>query len=382
MNQLPVTLAEAESRAADCVKLLRKLVEIESPTGDEGANLEVAKVLEREINDAGGQVERFPAPGLGAHLIGRFDGTANNGLAPVLLLGHMDTVHNVGTLDRLPFAIRNGRIYGPGTYDMKAGVATSLLALRLLAEKGSGPASDLSFLVTCDEERGSPDSRALIASEARLSRAAVVVEPSVPGGAAKCRRKGVGAYELSVEGKPAHAGIEPERGASAVHELAKQITRVCGLASAEAGTTINVGVVAGGTRENVVAQLAHCTIDVRFWTKVEAERVNAALHDVRPFDDRCTLSLAGGINRWALEETDESARLFRAARSIASALGFDIKSGESGGASDANIAAAVGCPTLDGLGPDGDGAHTLDEYVLLDDLPRRIALMAALFETL
>ena len=382
MNQLPVTLAEAESRAADCVQLLRKLVEIESPTGDEGANLEVARVLEREINDAGGQVERFPAPGLGAHLIGRFDGTTNNGLAPVLLLGHMDTVHNVGTLDRLPFLIRNGRIYGPGTYDMKGGLAVSLLALRLLAEKGSGPASDLSFLVTCDEERGSPDSRALIESEARLSRAAVVVEPSVPGGAAKCRRKGVGAYELSVEGKPAHAGIEPERGASAVHELAKQITRVCGLASAEAGTTINVGVVAGGTRENVVAELAHCTIDVRFWTKVEAERVNAALHDVRPFDDRCTLSLAGGINRWALEETAESARLFQAARSIASALGFAIGSGESGGASDANIAAAVGCPTLDGLGPDGDGAHTLDEYILLDDVPRRIALMAALFETL
>ncbi|MYA11794.1 MAG: M20 family metallopeptidase [Gemmatimonadetes bacterium] len=382
MNRLPVSLAEAESRAADCVKLLRELVEIESPTGDVDANLRVARVLEGEIVDAGGRVERFPAPGFGVHLIGRFPGTSNDGLDSMLLLGHMDTVHNVGTLGRLPFSIRGGRVYGPGSYDMKGGLATSLLALRLLTEKGSGPASDLSFLITCDEERGSPDSRALIESEAKLHRAAVVVEPSVPGGAAKCRRKGVAAYELSVRGNPAHAGIEPERGASAVHELAQQITTVCGLARAGAGTTINVGVVAGGTRENVVAEFAHCTIDVRFWTRAEAERVDAALHAVRPFDERCTLSLAGGINRWALEETPESARLFHAARSIADELGFEIGAGESGGASDANIAAAVGCPTLDGLGPDGDGAHTLDEYILLDDVPRRIALMAALFHRL
>ena len=382
MNRLPVTLAEAESRADDCVKLLRTLVEIESPTGDEGANLEVARVLEREIAEVGGRVERFTAPGLGVHLVGRFSATSSDGQDPVLLLGHMDTVHNVGTLDRLPFTIRGGRIYGPGSYDMKGGLATSLLALRLLAERGSGPASDLSFLITCDEERGSPDSRALIENEAKLSRAALVVEPSVPGGAAKCRRKGVGAYELSLQGRPAHAGIEPERGASAVHELVKQITWVHGLARDEAGTTINVGVMAGGTRENVLAEFAHCTVDVRFWTKAEAERVNAALLGAQPFDERCTLSVVGGINRWALEETAESARLFHAAHSIADALGFAIGAGESGGASDANIAAAVGCPALDGLGPDGDGAHTLDEYILLDDVPRRIALMAALFESL
>ena len=382
MNRLPVTLAEAQARTADCVDLLRTLVEIESPTGDEAANLKVAGVLERQITEAGGMVERLQAPGLGVHLVGRFAGTSGNGRNPILVLGHMDTVHNVGTLDRLPFAVRDGRIYGPGTYDMKGGLTTSILALRLMAEKGRGPASDLSFVITCDEERGSPDSRALIENEARRSRAALVVEPSVPGGGAKCRRKGVAAYELRVRGKPAHSGIEPERGASAVHELVKQITRVRELASTEAGTTINVGVIAGGTRENVVAESAHCTIDVRFWTKPEAERVNAALLDRRPFDERCSLSLEGGINRWALEETAESTRLYHSARSIAAALGFAIDAGESGGASDANIVAAIGCPALDGLGPDGDGAHTLDEYILRDDLPRRIALMAALFETL
>lgn len=382
MNRPTVTLADAESRTANCVELLRTLVEIESPTGDTDANIKIARVLEGEIKAAGGAVERFPAPGLGVHLIGRFSGPHANGRDPMLVLGHMDTVHNVGTLHRLPFSIREGRIYGPGIYDMKGGVAATLVALRLLSEKGSGPASDLSYLITCDEERGSPSSRGLIEDEAKMSRAALVVEPSVPGGAAKCRRKGVAAYELTIQGKPAHAGIEPERGASAVHELVKQINRMYELASAEAGTTINVGVMAGGTRENVVAESAHCTIDVRFWTRAEAERVDAALFDARPFDERCKLSLAGGINRWALEETTESERLFEKARSVASVLGFAIGAGESGGASDGNITAAVGCPTLDGLGPDGDGAHTLDEYILLDDLPRRIALMAALFETL
>ncbi len=382
MNRLPVTLAEAESRAADCVKLLRTLVEIESPTGDERANLEVARVLEREIAAVGGRVERVAAPGLGVHLVGRFAGASKEGVQPLLLLGHMDTVHNLGTLERLPFAIRGDRIYGPGSYDMKGGLAVSLLALRLLAERGSGPANGLSFLITCDEERGSPDSRPLIEREAALCRAALVVEPSAQGGAAKCRRKGVSSFELGVQGRPAHAGIEPERGASAVHELVKQIVRVYELANAEAGTTINVGVMAGGTRENVVAESAHCTIDVRFWTREEAERVNAALLGVRPFDERCTVSLSGGVNRWALEETAESVQLFRTARSIADGLGFEIEAGESGGASDANIAAAVGCPALDGLGPEGDGAHTLDEYILLDDIPRRIALMAALFTTL
>ena len=382
MSDLSVTVAEAKRRVPDYLELLRALVETESPTGDEDANLAVARLLEGEFVRVGAQVEHFPAPGLGVHLMGRFTGTSTDGRAPVLLLGHMDTVHNVGTLRRLPFGVSDGKVWGPGSYDMKAGLAASLLALRLLAEKGGGPASDLSFLITCDEERGSRDSRPLIEKEARSSRAALVVEPSVPGGAVKSRRKGVGAYELRVDGKAAHSGIEPGRGASAVYELARQVTWMYGLAKPEIGTTLNVGVIAGGTRDNVVADLAHCTVDVRFWTRAEAERVDRALREGQPFDDRCKLSLGGGVNRWALEETAESVRLFETARNLAAGLGFEIGPGESGGASDGNIASAVGCPTLDGLGPDGAGAHTLEEHVLLEDLPRRIALMAGLFETL
>lgn len=382
MSGPAITVADAGRRTSECVELLRALIETETPTGDVDANLSIAAMLEEELIRAGGRVERIPAPGLGVHLVGRFAGTSDARRAPLLLLGHMDTVHGVGTLERLPFAVREGRVWGPGSYDMKGGLATSLLALRLLAEKGMGPGSDLSFVITCDEERGSPDSRPLVESEARSSRAALVVEPSVPGGAAKCRRKGVAAYGLTVTGKPAHSGIEPENGASAVHELARQITWMYNLAKPASGTTLNVGVVGGGTRENVVAETAHCTVDVRFWTRSEAERVDQALCAAQPVDKRCTLSIRGGVNRWALEETEESAGLFQRARTLAETLGFEIGAGESGGASDGNIAAGVGCPTLDGLGPDGSGAHTLEECVVVEDLPRRIALMAGLFETL
>lgn len=382
MNEQTVNLSDAKRRISECVELLRVLVETETPTGDVDNNLRIAELLEGELTRAGAKVERVPAPGLGVHLVGRFSGKSGRDAAPILLLGHMDTVHGVGTLERLPFAVEDGRVWGPGSYDMKGGLATSIMALRLLAEKGGGPATDLSFVITCDEERGSPHSRALIEDEAQASRLALVVEPSVPGGAAKCRRKGVAAYGLSIEGKAAHSGIEPEKGASAVHEIARQVIRMHELANPAQGTTVNIGVIRGGTRENIVADLAHCTVDVRFWTRTEAERIHDELCEARPFDKRCKLTIEGGINRWALEETEDSKRLFRTARSIAAALGFELGAGQSGGASDGNIAAGVGCTTLDGLGPDGAGAHTLEECVVLEDLPRRMALMAALFDAL
>ena len=382
MKPLAVTIDAAERRAAEFVELLRTLVTTESPTGDETANLTVAGILEEAIARAGGSVERVPAPGLGVHLVGRFRGTGTNGRPPLLVVGHMDTVHPIGTLKRLPFAAREGRLYGPGIYDMKSGVTAALVALQVLADTNGGPGSDVSLLITCDEEWGSPASRDLIEAEARRSRAALVVEPSVPGGGVKSRRKGVSAYVLHVAGKAAHAGIEPEAGASAVHEIARQICRVCDLADTSAGTTVSVGVVSGGTAENVVADAARCTIDVRFWIADEAERVDAALRRASAFDPRCTLKLEGGINRGPLEKTPESAGLLRRAREFAAELGFELGDGKTGGGSDGNITSAVGCPTLDGLGPDGGGAHTLEEHIVEREIPRRIALMAALLERL
>ena len=373
-----ISIADAEAQTRECIDLLRRLVEIESPTYDVAANLAVAELLEEALVAVGGDVERIPAPGLGEHLLARVPGKNRDG-PPLLVLGHMDTVHPVGTLEQMPFAVDDGRIRGPGIYDMKSGLAIAVAALRLLAARGSAPACDLSVLITCDEERGSPHSWDTIEAQAGASRAALVLEPSAPGGAVKSRRKGVSAYELTVSGRPAHAGIEPEIGASAIHEIARQICRIYELADPAGGTTISVGVIEGGTAENVVASSARCTLDVRFWTSAEAERVDSALRTLRPVDPACALDLQGGINRGPLERTEASARMFATARRLAAGLGFTIDEKSTGGGSDGNITAAAGCPTLDGLGPDGGGAHTLQEHILLDDVPRRIGLVAALF---
>ena len=381
MSRLSVTVPDAERRAGDCLDFLRALVECESPTGDVEGSLRMAGLLERAIVEADGRVERIRAPGFGVHLLGRFRGTEREG-DPILVMGHMDTVHPVGTLDRLPFAVTGGKVHGPGVYDMKSGLAVSLFALRILAEQGSGPRADLDYLVTCDEEKGSPVSRERIEAEARRHRAALVMEPSAPGGAVKSRRKGVSAYVLKVKGKAAHAGIEPEAGANAIHELARQIRRIQDLADRNAGTTVSIGVIEGGTASNVVADAASCTIDVRFFSNAEANRVDDSLSTAVPFDERCSLHLEGGPNRGALERTDASRLLFAKACSLAGELGFEIGEESTGGASDGNLLSARGCPTLDGLGPDGRGAHTLCEHIFADEIPRRIALVASLFETL
>lgn len=376
-----LTVADAKRHSDECLRFLQALVECESPTGDEDGNLRAAGLLEGAMTRAGGRVRRIPAPGLGVHLLGRFHGVRRD-RDPILLMGHMDTVHPVGTLKRLPFAITDGKVQGPGIYDMKSGLAVSLTALRLLAEMDRGPGSDVTVFITCDEERGAPDSRERIEAEARAHRAALVPEPSAPGGAVKTRRKGVATYLLQVAGRAAHAGIEPEKGASAIHELARQICRIYDLADPDEGTSVSVGVIKGGTGENVVADAASCTIDVRFFGKAEADRVDASLRAAVAFDKRCTLMLTGGSNRGALEKTRASNLLFKQARALAATLGFEIAEESTGGASDGNLIAATGCPTLDGLGPDGRGAHTLFEHIFLADVPRRIALMIALLETL
>ncbi len=376
-----LTVADAKRHTDECLALLRALVECESPTGDRDGNLRVAGLLEDAMIRAGGKVERIPAPGLGVHLLGRFRGVKRD-RGPILVMGHMDTVHPVGTLRRLPFAVADGKAQGPGIYDMKSGLAVVLTALRILAGMDRGPASDVTFLVTCDEERGSPDSRARIEAEARAHRAALVPEPSALGGAVKSRRKGVSSYLLEVAGRAAHAGIEPEAGASAIHELARQVCRIYDLADPAVGTSVSVGVIKGGTGENVVADAASCSIDVRFFVNTESDRVDTALRTAVAFDNRCALTLKGGLNRGALEQSEASSLIYDQARALATTLGFDLGEESTGGASDGNLISAMGCPTLDGLGPDGRGAHTLYEHILVDDVPRRIALIAALLESL
>jgi glutamate carboxypeptidase len=356
--------------------LLEALVTRESPSHDIPRLRAIGDFLAGEIQRRGGSVERA-----GENLIARWAG-AQPGGRPLLVIGHMDTVHPAGTLDRYPYRVDGERVRGPGSYDMKAGVATVLEALAMLAAKGERPRSDLVLFVSCDEEVGSESSRALIEELARGATAALVVEPCAPGGKIKSRRKGVAWYRLNVTGRAAHAGIEPDAGASAVHELARLILRLLPLADREAGTTVNVGVVSGGTRANVVADEAWARVDVRFWTSEEARRVDGAVRALRPEDPRCTLAVEGGIDRMPLEQTPASDQLYQVALEEAARLGFKLERTGTGGASDGNLTSGVGCPTIDGLGVDGGGAHTLDEHVLLTDIPRRIALLAALFRRL
>jgi glutamate carboxypeptidase len=363
------------------LSLLEGLVVRESPSGDAERLRALSDFLSAEVGRRGGRVERVAAEASGENLVARWEGEASGG-RPLLVVGHMDTVHPVGTLARCPYRVDGGLVRGPGCYDMKGGVAAVLEALALLAARGERPKSDVTLVITCDEEVGSDSSRALVEELARGASASLVVEPCAPGGKVKSRRKGVAWYGVHVSGRAAHAGIEPEAGASAVHELARLTLRLLALEDKGAGTTVNVGVVAGGTRPNVVADQASAQVDVRFWTREEAERVDALVRALAPEDSRCRVDVEGGIDRMPLEQTEASDRLFEVAREEAAQLGFALGRTGTGGASDGNLTSGVGCPTLDGLGPEGGGAHTLDEHILLADIPRRIALLAGLFRRL
>lgn len=324
--------------------------------------------------------ERIETPGgYGVHFRARAFGGAGR---PLLLLGHTDTVHPKGTLAARPWREEAGRIYAPGVFDMKASCAVAVEALRACAELGLRPGRPVVLLLTCDEETGSFSGRALVEEEARRAEYVLVLEPPAPGGRAKTARKGTGLFTLKAEGRAAHAGLDPEKGASAVHEIARQIGRVCALAEPSRGTTVNVGVVHGGTRANVVAEQASAEIDVRFATEEEARRVERAIRGAQPFDRRVRLAVEGGINRPPLERTPRVAELFERARAAAAALDFELGEASVGGASDGNFAAACGAAVLDGLGVDGDGAHAAHEHIEAEAVVRRGALLAALVATL
>jgi glutamate carboxypeptidase len=296
----------------------------------------------------------------------------------VLILCHFDTVWPVGQLRRMPVRREDGRLFGPGTFDMKAGIAIGMLALRALAETRRDVPYRVVMLLTADEEVGSATSRALIEDEARRSEAVLVMEPALPGGALKTARKGCGEFELRVRGVSAHAGIEPGKGASAIHELARQIVALEALQDLPRGVSVNVGVVTGGTRTNVVADDASARIDVRVPAMSDASRIEDALRTLKPRTPGTSLEVTGGVDRPPLERTAAVARLYEKARSVAAELGRDLGEGSTGGGSDGNFTAALGVPTLDGLGPIGDGAHALHEHVIMDELPWRAALVAGL----
>jgi glutamate carboxypeptidase len=379
-------LRHFESRRGEILSLARALCEIESPSGDGEGSAAVVRLLSEAARspDVPASVERVAAPdGYGEHLILRaFDGAASGNARPLLLLGHTDTVHPRGTLAQRPWRESEGRIYAPGVFDMKASCAVALEALRACGALGIELRRPVVLLLTCDEEAGSFSGRALVERESARAACVLVLEPPAPGGRAKTARKGTGLFTLDVEGRASHAGLEPEKGVSAVLEIARQIERVAALARPELGTTINVGKVAGGTTSNVVAADARAEIDVRFSTTDEAQRVEQAMRALKPFDARARLRVGGGINRPPMERTQAVAELFGRARSVAAALDIELGEASVGGASDGNFAAAAGATVLDGLGVEGDGAHAAHEHILADSVVRRGALIAALVAAL
>jgi glutamate carboxypeptidase len=344
------------------IELLRELVEIESPTGDTG---ELRDRLAQELERRGFAVERD-----GEHLRADRPGVG----APLLLLAHLDTVWARGTLASMPWRVEEGRAYGPGAYDMKGGIVVMLEALRRTDADRA-----LRVVLTADEEIGSPDGRRALAAGAEGALAALVLEPPDGDGHLKTARKGIGRFRYRVTGRPAHSST-PQRGSSAIEELARLVLRLHALSEPAHGVTVNVGVVGGGTRENVVAAEAFADVDVRVPTLADREQLDAALRGLQAETPGTELALEGGWTRPPLEPSPGSALLFAAAREHGRALGLELHETSSPGGSDGNLVGALGVPVLDGLGAVGGGAHAVDEHVLIDSLPARANLLARLLQ--
>ena len=370
-----------DDAVARVLRRVRPWVEMETPSRHEASITALSERIEGELHALGATCDAYLAPGLGRNLAAVVHGREPQ-LEPIVVLAHIDTVHPVGTLHHQPYDVVDGRATGPGIFDMKAGIAVVIEALALLVGRGTRPRRTVRLLVTCDEEIGSHASRALIRDAARGAAVALVPEPSLPDGSVKTRRKGVSTYRLDVAGRAAHAGVDPERAISAVAELAHQILSVLDAADHTRGTTINVGVIQGGTASNVVAASATAAIDVRFVTPDEGERVDRALAVLTPRLPGAVLRIERTETRPPLVRTDAVVRLYEHARAQAAALGVSLGEGATGGGSDGSLIAMHGLPVLDGLGPRGGGAHAVDEHILIDDLPFRLALFSRLLETL
>jgi glutamate carboxypeptidase len=371
-------LAFCERELAWARETTRALVELESPTSDKTAVDRCGSELARRLHGLGARVTTLPRESAGDHVMAEF----GCGASQILLLGHFDTVWPIGQLSEMPFRERDGYLHGPGVFDMKAGIVIAMLATRALVELGRPLARRIVMLWTSDEETGSRTSRSAIEEEAARSEAVLVLEPSLPGGALKTSRKGCGEFSVVIKGRAAHAGVDPERGASAVAELARQILALDALQDQARGVTVNVGLVRGGSRPNVVAEEARAVVDVRAPTRESALQLERAIRQLTPRDPRTRLEIHGGIDRPPLERTLAVAHLYGQAKAIAAELGRDLAEGPTGGGSDGNFTAALGVPTLDGLGAVGDGAHARHEHVELAATAWRAALVAGLVERL
>ena len=381
---LPATaeslLTHFTTRRAEILRQIRALVEIESPSWDVAGSQRVVAQIAEFVADLPlpATLERIDAPNCGQHLRLRFFTDCAQSDGALLLLGHTDTVHPRGTLAARPWREEEGRIYGPGIFDMKANCVMALEAVRALAVLGLKPRREIVVLLMCDEETGSAHGRQFVEAEARKAKACLVLEPSAPGGKAKTGRKGTGQFTLRAHGVPAHAGLEPEKGANAIAELARHIEGLHALTDYAKGTTVNLTMMRGGTASNVIPQLAEAEIDVRFTQMDEAARIEQAIRGLRSVDNRVRLEISGDINRPPLERTAQVVELYEHAKNLAASCNYELGEAQVGGGSDGNFVGALGVPVLDGLGLAGDGAHAVHEHITVDDIVPRGAWLTAL----
>lgn len=370
---------QSEARAAATLDTLRALVEFESPSSEKEAVDRLVDYLVGEINERGGSVERVAQPEFGDLLVARWPGDDRD---PLLVMTHIDTVWPIGTLERIPYQVDGQVGRGPGIYDMKASVAMMLTALDILRELDAF-GRPITWLINTEEEVGSPVSRSLIESLAQESATVLCLEPPVPpDDALKTQRKGVGMFTLTATGKAVHAGADHQNGVSAVEELARQIQWLHSLTDYDKGTTVNVGVISGGTKRNVVAAEASALIDLRVETMAEADRMVPLIQSAAPQVAGATVKVEGELNRPPMERSEHVLSAFGQAKEIALSIGQEIVESSTGGGSDGNFTAALGVPTIDGLGCPGDGAHAESEHIQVAKVAPRTALIAALLAQL
>ncbi len=373
-------LAFCQQHESEMFSLLRKMVEIESPSDDKAAVDRMGAFLAEVFERLGGRVTFYPQEAAGNHLKAEFAGGASG--KPVLLLGHFDTVWPLSTLAKMPFQMKDGRAFGPGVYDMKAGITMMIFALRALKESGAAH-RPVTILLDTDEEVGSTTGRPIVETTAKDCEAVLVLEPSQgPQGHLKTSRKGVGDITVRVRGRASHSGVDFEKGRSAIVELARQLLEIVKFTDLARGITVNPGVIQGGTRSNVIAAEAWAEVDLRIARAADAAELEKKFAALKPFDPDCSIELSGGINRPPMERTEGTVRLFGMAREIGASIGWKVEESSTGGGSDGNFTSALGIPTLDGLGALGEGAHASNESVVTQDLPKRTALVAGLIQSL
>lgn len=371
-------LAYVQSSRKKLVALIRELVECESPSREEAALARFQELVADRLTSLA-SIRTLP----GGHLRCEFELPGKRKKGQTLVLGHSDTVWPLGTLARMPYREADGRLWGPGVLDMKAGIAFFVHAMRGLRELDVPVSTRVVLLLNTDEEVGSDSSRRFTEAEARRSSSVLVLEPGTGmDGKLKTARKGVGGYRVRVLGRAAHAGLDFERGANAVVELARQIERIAGFTNLARGITVSPGIIAGGSRTNVVPDEARLEIDVRVQRLRDAPALDRRFRSLRPCDKRCRIEVEGGLNRPPMERLPGTVQLFRRARKLAAELGVELAESLSGGGSDGNFTAALGVPTLDGLGAVGEGAHATHESILADRIDDRTALLGKLVAAL